>query len=370
MPYFKPLLTILILLGTLACRPATADSRASKPLLPPTDRFSIQCLPSGVRREAVERQVVPAVVLTGVVEASPRTPLSAPVEGIFTPTGLKEGMTFQSGQELGRIANVDRERGDLEIQAADRALVARESAAQTDLDQAELSRKQAADLFESGIVSRSFLADREFAVDRAKARIRELHAEHEGLMARAAASRRNLEGLVVRAPFAGRVLTINTRGGFVSQGTSIAELVAERDLKIVVRCDPAAAAALRSRQIVEANHNGQICQLRPAAPDTDRNPTDPWQLSFFLPGNHTLSVGATLTISVDPEHVTFRIPRLAVQPHPVRTDELGFWCLVQNQVEWVPLLNPGDGPTCTIPAHFSESTVLIGVPGRITCQEP
>ncbi|MEM9595911.1 MAG: efflux RND transporter periplasmic adaptor subunit [Acidobacteriota bacterium] len=198
---------------------------------------------------------------SGYVTARRRATVSAKFTGKIVEVDIEEGMRVTEGQVLARLDD-SLQRKSLALAEAQLAAT-RGTVAETEvrLKQAQLDRKRATRLVEQDVTSQAELDDAEAEVEALEARL--ALAREQILVAERTADlrRQELDDTIIRAPFAGVVVTKNAQPGEmispVSAGggftrTGIGTLVDMGSLEIEVDVSESYIQRVRSGQGVSA----------------------------------------------------------------------------------------------------------------------
>ena len=198
---------------------------------------------------------------SGYVVARRLATVSSKVTGRISEVLFEEGAAVEDGQVLARLddatARADHEVAVRSLEAARRSL--REIEVRLADAQKTLDRNRS--LVERALVSRSVLDTSEAEVAALQARLSAAGAEVNVAQARVAVSRQGLDDLLIRAPFAGVVISkdaqpgetvspISAGGGFTRTG--IATIVDMESREIEVDVNEAYINRVRDEQRVEA----------------------------------------------------------------------------------------------------------------------
>lgn len=238
------------------------------------------------------------VVFEGVVEAVRQTVIGAQVSGRVTALHVKAGDVVRAGQLLARID----ETAAAQQAAASRAQVA---AAQAQLDAAKKDYERSRSLFAQAYISAA-------AVERVEAQFKSTSAQAQALLAQAGAAATQTQFHFIRAPYAGRVSSVDIElGDMAMPGKPLITLYDPSSLRVVVHLPEATAALLRTdapARIALPNsptamrwQSAQRITILPAA-DAASHTVEvrialPQNLSGIVPGNFARTYLATTAVS-------------------------------------------------------------------------
>ena len=176
-----------------------------------------------VRRELDDRQRV-----TGEVRAIARVHVAAEEAGVIVETRVDAGDRVEAGAVLARL---DDTRLRLEAAQLDARLKVTEAVMQVrdaELGQYRSDLATLEDLAQRNAINPKELTDARSDVAIAQARLAEAQADHAVIESQMAIMQRRLDDMVVRAPFAGVVLSRRTDvGGWIGVGDAVAELITD-----------------------------------------------------------------------------------------------------------------------------------------------
>jgi cobalt-zinc-cadmium efflux system membrane fusion protein len=198
--------------------------------------------------------------------------LGAPVSGAVERVHVSAGSSVSAGSPIATLRSADAASGRASLDAASAGVRAAEAAASRD-------RR----LFEAGVVARQDWEASQAAADKARADDRAAQAQVRAM------SQPGTDGVtVLRSPIAGVVTRIETQvGGFLTQGTFVAEIADQDRSEYVFDAPAAAASAIRL---------GQAIQVQ--TPDGQEAPAI---ISAVAPG---ASAGNTATVRATPSGKT------------------------------------------------------------------
>ncbi|HKY33314.1 MAG TPA: efflux RND transporter periplasmic adaptor subunit [Candidatus Polarisedimenticolia bacterium] len=217
--------------------------------------------PSPVRyTEAKEYPVRRTIQLPGSVESRTVSLVAGEVEGLVAKLEAREGDTVRKGQVLARLRTASLE---LALQAA----AAQLKEAESRLKLAEINLARARDLAASQVVAQQELDNATYDLSAWQGRV-------ETLQAQIARIRLDLELSVIRAPFAGLVVSERTEvGQWLAEGGPVIELLALDDLEVRVEVperfftnlNPGAAAAVVFESLGGLSVAGRVSAVVPRA---------------------------------------------------------------------------------------------------------
>ncbi|MCP4898119.1 MAG: efflux RND transporter periplasmic adaptor subunit [bacterium] len=210
----------------------------------------------------VERSAESAVLnASGYVTPRRRATVSAKITGKLIEVLIEEGFIVEKDQVLARMDSLDADtvlntaRAELDVAGA------RASELEVELVDANRSLRRVSRLFADGVASQDDLDGAETRVARVEAGIERARREVDASAARVAEARRHVENHVIRAPFAGVVVSkdaqpgemvspVSAGGGFTRTG--IATIVDMSSLEIEVDVNESYIARVEPGQRVDA----------------------------------------------------------------------------------------------------------------------
>ncbi len=212
-------------------------------------------------RQAGGRQQASVLNASGYVTPRQRATVAAKITGRVTELFVEEGMKVQKGQILARLDSTDAGR-ELDVAIADEAAAA---SAVEDLmvnrDEAGRNLKRLQALFDKRMISEQELDTARTALDSLNARIEYALKQAGAAKARVRVYEQGLDNYIIRAPFAGIVVSkdaqigemvspISAGGGYTRTG--IATIVDMESLEIEVDINESYIARVAVGQRVEA----------------------------------------------------------------------------------------------------------------------
>jgi RND family efflux transporter MFP subunit len=204
----------------------------------------------------------PAVLnASGYVTPRRRATIAAKITGRVNQIVAEEGMRVEAGQVLARLDDADA-RARLRAAEAERSATAAALAElRVNLANAERDRRRWEELWKDGAVSEQGVDQARTVAESVKARIALAEEQVRAAEARIRVSEQDLENTVIRAPFAGLVVSkdaqrgemvspISAGGGFTRTG--IATIVDMSSLEIEVDVNESSLARVRPGQPVQA----------------------------------------------------------------------------------------------------------------------
>jgi HlyD family secretion protein len=221
---------------------------------------------------------------SGYVTPRRRATISAKITGRVAQVLVEEGMRVREGQVLALLDDSE-ERVKLYSSQADRASTQSEiSELQINLINAERVLRRTKILQQAGVTTQDDLDQTQTSVDAEKARIVLKRQQIEAANARIKIAQQDMENCVVRAPFAGLVVSKDAQvgemvspnsagGGFTRTG--IATVVDMKSLEIEVDVNESYIARVKPRQpvvaVLDAYPDWQIpAKVRTVIPTADR----------------------------------------------------------------------------------------------------
>ena len=221
---------------------------------------------------------------SGYVTPRRRATVAAKITARVNEIFAEEGMHVEAGQILARLDDSDA-RVRLAAAEADRdATAAALADLRVNLANAERELKRSEDLFKRGFVAEQQFDTARTAVDSFKARIALAREQVAAAEAKIAMAKQDIDNCIVRAPFAGIVVSkdaqrgemvspVSAGGGFTRTG--IATLVDMTSLEIEVDVNESYIARVRERQpvtaVLDAYPDWQIpAKVRTVIPTADR----------------------------------------------------------------------------------------------------
>lgn len=296
--------------------------------------------------EAVEHRVRGTVVLPGTVEARRLSTVAAEVAGYVVEMRVDEGDRVARDSPLALLRTVPY---DLQLLALQGTLT--EARARLELAQSNLER--ARELFSEDVISQQQIDDAlsesiawRGRVDQTEAQLKQVEVA--------------LDRCTIKAPFAGVVVRRLTEvGQWVAQGGPVVELVATRDLRVLVDVPEryfdlvraGAEATVSFAAVPDLRVTGTIESLVPRADARSR--TFPLRVTLPAPGDRvgagmladvSLPVGDEATAVLVPKDAVVRqgpdelVFRLAdgdvIEPVPVATGRgVGEWIVVRGDID-------------------------------------
>ncbi len=207
------------------------------------------------------RQQASVLNASGYVTPRQRATVAAKITGSVTELFAEEGMKVHKGQILARLDSVDAGR-ELEVAMADEA--AADSAVEdlkVNRDEASRNLQRLQSLFDKKIISEQERDTARTSMDSLNARIESALKQAEAAKARVRVYEQNLDNYIIRAPFAGIVVSkdaqlgemvspISAGGGYTRTG--IATIVDMDSLEIEVDINESYIARVTVGQKVEA----------------------------------------------------------------------------------------------------------------------
>jgi len=204
----------------------------------------------------------PAVLnASGYVTPRRRATIAAKITGRVNEVFAEEGMRVQVGQVLATLDDSDARARLLSAEAERDATAATLADLRVNLANAERDRQRAESLWRDGAVSEQSLDQARTAVESLRARIALAEEQVRAAEARAKVAEQDLENTIIRAPFAGLVVSkdaqrgemvspISAGGGFTRTG--IATIVDMTSLEIEVDVNESSLARVTPEQPVQA----------------------------------------------------------------------------------------------------------------------
>jgi RND family efflux transporter MFP subunit len=198
---------------------------------------------------------------SGYVTPRRRATIAAKITGRVNEILAEEGMRVEAGQVLARLDDSDA-RARLRAAEAERGAVAAALAEhRVNLANAERDRRRWEELWKDGAVSEQGVDQARTAAEGLKARIALAEEQVRAAEARIRVAEQDLENTIIRAPFAGLVVSkdaqrgemvspISAGGGFTRTG--IATIVDMASLEIEVDVNESSLARVRPGQPVQA----------------------------------------------------------------------------------------------------------------------
>ena len=198
---------------------------------------------------------------TGYVTPRRRATVAAKITGLLAQVLVDEGMRVEAGQELASLDNTDAQVRLSSAEADRQATQAALADLEVNLANAEKDLQRAEELRKAGITSVQAFDTARTAVDSLRARIVSAKEQIKAAEARSQIARQDLENTVIRAPFAGVVVSkdaqrgemvspISAGGGFTRTG--IATIVDMTSLEIEVDVNESYIARVKRGQPVMA----------------------------------------------------------------------------------------------------------------------
>jgi RND family efflux transporter MFP subunit len=204
----------------------------------------------------------PAVLnASGYVTPRRRATIAAKITGRVNEVFAEEGMRVKVGQVLATLDDSDARARLLSAEAEQTATAATLADLRVNLANAERDRQRSEALWKDGAVSEQSVDQARTAVESLRARIALAEEQVRAAAARAKVAEQDLENTVIRAPFAGLVVSkdaqrgemvspISAGGGFTRTG--IATIVDMTSLEIEVDVNESSLARVTSDQPVQA----------------------------------------------------------------------------------------------------------------------
>jgi RND family efflux transporter MFP subunit len=198
---------------------------------------------------------------SGYVTPRRRATVAAKITGRLETISVEEGMRVEAGQELAKLDDTDLRVRLASAEADRQATEAALADLKVNLANAERELDRAQRLHEAGVTSAQSQDTARTAVESLRARIASVAEQVKAAEARAQIARQDIENTVIRAPFAGMVVSkdaqrgemvspVSAGGGFTRTG--IATIVDMSSLEIEVDVNESYIARVRSGQPVVA----------------------------------------------------------------------------------------------------------------------
>ncbi len=221
---------------------------------------------------------------SGYVTPRRRATVAAKITGRLEQVLVEEGMRVEAGQELASLDDSDARVRLSSAEAERRATLATLADLEVNLANAQRDLQRAEELRKAGITAVQALDAARTAVDSLRARIAAAREQVNAAEARAQVIRQDLDNTVIRAPFAGMVVSkdaqrgemvspISAGGGFTRTG--IATIVDMSSLEIEVDVNESYIARVKPGQpvtaVLDAYPDWQIPgRVRTVIPTADR----------------------------------------------------------------------------------------------------
>ncbi len=204
----------------------------------------------------------PAVLnASGYVTPRRRATIAAKITGLVKEIAAEEGMRVQAGQVLATLDDSDARARLLAAKAERNATAATLADLRVNLANAERDLRRQLDLWKDGAVSEQSVDQARTAADSLRARIALADEQVRAAEAQTKVAEQDLENTIIRAPFAGLVVSkdaqrgemvspISAGGGFTRTG--IATIVDMNSLEIEVDVNEASLARVTPEQPVQA----------------------------------------------------------------------------------------------------------------------
>ena len=221
---------------------------------------------------------------SGYVTPRRRATIAAKITGLVKEVFAEEGMHVEPGQVLATLDDSDARARLISAKADREAVAATLGDLRVNLANAERDRRRAEDLWRDGGISEQAVDQARLSVDSLRARIALGEEQVRAAEAKIRVAQEDLDNTVVRAPFAGIVVSkdaqrgemvspISAGGGFTRTG--IATIVDMDSLEIEVDVNESYIARVRSGQpvkaVLDAYPDWQIpAKVRTVIPTADR----------------------------------------------------------------------------------------------------
>ncbi len=221
---------------------------------------------------------------SGYVTPRRRATIAAKITGLVKEVFADEGMRVEPGQILATLDDSDARARLISTRADREAIAATLGDLRVNLANAERDRRRAEDLWKDGGISEQALDQARTAVDSLQARIALGEEQVRAAEAKIRVAQEDLDNTVVRAPFAGIVVSkdaqrgemvspISAGGGFTRTG--IATIVDMTSLEIEVDVNESYIARVKPGQavmaVLDAYPDWQIpAKVRTVIPTADR----------------------------------------------------------------------------------------------------
>jgi len=204
----------------------------------------------------------PAVLnASGYVTPRRRATIAAKITGLVKEVFAEEGMRVQAGQVLATLDDSDAQARLRSAEAERNATAATLADLRVNLANSERDRQRSEALWKDGAVSEQSVDQARTAVESLRARIALAEEQVRAAEARAKVAAQDLENTVIRAPFAGLVVSkdaqrgemvspISAGGGFTRTG--IATIVDMTSLEVEVDVNESSLARVTPDQPVQA----------------------------------------------------------------------------------------------------------------------
>jgi RND family efflux transporter MFP subunit len=295
----------------------------------------------------------PAVLnASGYVTPRRRATIAAKITGRVTEVFAEEGMRVKTGQVLATLDDSDAKARLRSAEAEQTATAAALADLRVNLANAERDRRRLEALWKDGAVSEQSVDQARTAVESLRARMALAEEQVRAAGARAKVAEQDLENTVIRAPFAGLVVSkdaqrgemvspISAGGGFTRTG--IATIVDMTSLEIEVDVNESSLAKVTPDQpvqaVLDAYPDWKIpARVRTVIPTADRQKaTVKVRVAFDRLDPRILpDMGVKVTfLGPEPPADQARIPR-AIVPNAAIREEGGdhaVYVLRENRVE-------------------------------------
>ncbi len=221
---------------------------------------------------------------SGYVTPRRRATIAAKITGLVKEVFADEGMRVEPGQILATLDDSDARARLISTRADREAIAATLGDLRVNLANAERDRRRAEDLWRDGGISEQALDQARTAVDSLRARIALGEEQVRAAEAKIRVAQEDLDNTIIRAPFAGIVVSkdaqrgemvspISAGGGFTRTG--IATIVDMTSLEIEVDVNESYIARVRPGQavtaVLDAYPDWQIpAKVRTVIPTADR----------------------------------------------------------------------------------------------------
>jgi len=230
-----------LLLGALGAAAAVVASLSGRPV--PVEIGAVVA--------AYPSQSLAVLNATGRVVAARRASVSSKATGRLEWLGVQEGQRVTEGEVIARLENRDVAAARDQAAAGVKAAEANLAQGQAELADAEVALKRARDLAQKEFVSGASVDTAEARFNKAAAAIRTLQAQIGVAQANYRAAVVNFDQTLIRAPFAGIVLTKNANVGDIltpfssASGTTGAVVTMADMLTLEVEADVSEASIAR-----------------------------------------------------------------------------------------------------------------------------
>jgi RND family efflux transporter MFP subunit len=166
--------------------------------------------PESVQESRPTSQLAPRTAeldATGYVVAQRKAAVSSKATGRLKELRVREGDAVTEGQVIGVIENEDLEAVLVQEQAGLKSAEARVQSAQAEYDDASLNRRRAADLLKKSVIAQSEMDSADARQRKAAAALEVARADVQLAKARIEKAQVDFDFTLIKAPFAGTVLT-------------------------------------------------------------------------------------------------------------------------------------------------------------------